>query len=172
PFAFEHYGIAPDIITSAKGLGNGIPIGAIIAREEVAAAFEVGDHGTTFGGGPLACACALATLEVYEDLTVEGRHIGEHVTHVGDYARDKMAQLDCFDQVRGRGLMIGATLADDAALTAIQLRDELCDAGFIVNAVGMNIIRLLPPLIVTTMHIDALIAAIYAIMENRRNEAS
>ncbi|MCL2492049.1 MAG: aspartate aminotransferase family protein [Coriobacteriia bacterium] len=172
PFAFEHYGIEPDIIASAKGLGNGFPLGAFIAKDEVAAAFAPGDHGTTFGGGPLACAVALATLKEYEALSIDEVPIKEHVTTVGTYAKERLSELGCFDQVRGIGLMIGATLSENAPLSAPALRDALCDHGFIVNAIGDTIIRLLPPLICTNMHIDALIDEIYAIMNDSREETS
>jgi len=171
PFAFQHYPVTPDIITSAKGLGNGMPIAAIIARTEVASAFAVGDHGTTFGGGPLACAAARATLEAFDELRIDGVGITEHVSAVGAYAREKLATLPYITEVRGMGLMIGMTLAPDSPLTALEIRDALACHGFIVNAIGERIIRLLPPLICTSVHIDSLITAMNEIMNGQREEA-
>ena len=129
-------------------------------------------YGSTFGGGPLACAAARATLEAFAELSIDGEDITTHVTAVGDYAREKLAELPFISEVRGIGLMIGMTLVDDAPLSALQLRDALAEQGFIVNAIGQRIIRLLPPLICTTMHIDRLIAAIYAIMIPSCEEAT
>ena len=172
PFAFQHYGLSPDIITSAKALGNGYPMGAIIARSQVADTFKPGDHGTTYGGGPVACAAALATLTALEELTVDGLSICEHVEAVGEYARKRLTQIPHLTEVRGRGLMIGATLTDDAPLNAIQVRDALCEGGFIINAPSNTYIRLLPPLICKNMHIDAIIEALYAIMDTPGKETS
>jgi predicted acetylornithine/succinylornithine family transaminase len=170
PFAFQHYRVKPDIITSAKGLGNGYPIGAVIARDEVSAAFSVGDHGTTFGGGPVGCAAARATLRAYDEFSAEGRSITRHVQEVGEYAAEKLREMPFFVEVRGKGLMIGATLAPSVPCNAMQLRDALCGAGFIVNAPGERNIRLLPPLVGTNMHMDLLVDAIYAIMGVSRKD--
>jgi acetylornithine/succinyldiaminopimelate/putrescine aminotransferase len=172
PFAFHQYGIEPDIITSAKGLGNGFPLGALIARSEVAAAFEPGDHGTTFGGGPIACAAALATLRAFDGLRIDGRSIGAHVRATGEYVKGQLARSGFFTDVRGKGLMIGATLSEPSPLSATQLRDALCKAGFIINSIGERYIRLLPPLVCKNMHVEALIAAIYAIMRGKGKETS
>jgi len=172
PFAFQHYGITPDIITSAKALGNGYPIGAVIARTEVADTFVPGDHGSTFGGSPLACAAALSTLIAFDAMALDGAIISEHVEAVGAYAQSKLAEIPYLTDIRGKGLMIGATLTDDAPLNAAQLRDALCEAGCIINAIGDKYIRLLPPLICKNVHIDALIEAIYAIMKAPREDIS
>ncbi|MCL2024264.1 MAG: acetylornithine/succinylornithine family transaminase [Coriobacteriia bacterium] len=170
PFAFQHYGIEPDIITSAKGLGNGFPIGAVIARTDVAAAFVPGDHGTTFGGGPVACAAALTTLNELARLSIDRRTLEEHVAVTGAYLRTRLTDIPYLTDVRGVGLMVGATLTAEMPLTAPQLRDALCEAGFIVNAIGDDHLRLLPPLICKNMHIDRLIEQIYAIIERQKEK--
>ena len=172
PFAFQHFGLTPDIITSAKGLGNGYPIGAIIARREAADAFAPGDHGSTFGGNPLACAVALATLRAFDACAIDGASVQEHVTAVGAYARETLSRIPGIDEVRGRGLMIGMTLGDEFCMTAPAMRDALAHKGFIVNAIGERTIRLLPPLICTNVHIDYLSAAIYAIIDKMGRGAS
>lgn len=163
PFAFQHYGVQPDIITSAKALGSGFPIGAAIAVTEVAAALVPGDHGSTFGGGPLACAAALATLERFDELS-----IAAHVAEVGEYLIQQLGSVAGLTDIRGRGLMVGFTLdpaSVGATMTAKQLADALLQAGYLVNAIGDHYIRLLPPLIVEKTHIDGLICAINGIIE-------
>lgn len=162
PFAFQHYGVHPDVITSAKALGSGFPVAAAIASDEVAAAFVPGDHGSTFGGGPLACAVALATLNRFAAL-----EIADHVVAMGEYLREALATVPGLSQVRGRGLMVGFSLGDNlaAGMTAKELSDALLDAGYLVNAIGDRHVRLLPPLIVEKTHIDGLISAINGIIE-------
>jgi len=160
PFAFQHFGIAPDIITSAKALGNGFPVGATIARTSVADAFSPGDHGTTFGGNVLACAVCLAVLDCYKAMDIE-----EHVTNVGAYARKRLAEIPGVCDVRGIGLMIGFTFSD---FSAQECAEELLANGIVVNAIGDSYIRILPPLICEYAHIDTLVSAINAIIENKK----
>lgn len=162
PFAFQHYGITPDIITSAKALGCGFPIGATIARPEIADAFKPGDHGSTFGGGPLACAVALAGLTEMEET-----NIGEHVEKVGAYAIEKLSAVEGIISVRGKGLMIGFTL--DQTLLGSECTSSLCaeklfEQGIIVNAIHDSTIRILPPLICENVHIDILAEALCGII--------
>lgn len=163
-FGFQHYDIQPDIITLAKGLGNGYPIGAVIARDEIADTFQPGDHGSTFGGGPVACAAALATVQQMRTMSIEGVSLAQHVESLGEYAREQLAGISGIESVRGEGLMIGFSLANSDALSASALADALLETGFIVNAIGQEHIRLLPPLVCRKSHIDALIGAIYAII--------
>jgi acetylornithine/N-succinyldiaminopimelate aminotransferase len=144
-FAYEHYGIEPDIVTIAKGLGGGVPIGAVLAREEAAKGFAPGDHGSTFGGGPLACAAALAVLDEIEEkgLVAQAAYIGaflmERLAHVA-------ASTGAIDEVRGMGLMIGIGIAGEKA---VAVRDRLLAHGVLANSVGTSTIRILPPLILT-----------------------
>lgn len=163
-FAYEHYGITPDIMTLAKGLGGGVPIGALLATESVASAFQPGDHGSTFGGNPLACAAALAVVETLED---EG--LLTRVAEVGAYFLDQLRALarrhPVVTEVRGLGLLVAVDLSVDAAGAVIACRER----GLLVNAVQPNTLRFAPPLIVTQAEVDQAVtildAALAAIVE-------
>jgi len=146
-FGFEHADIRPDVITLAKALGNGVPVGACWATVPVAAAFHPGDHGTTYGGGPLASAAALRTLEVLRRIdapAVAGR--------LGARLVDGLAALDGVASVRGRGLLLAAELAD--GLDARSVAAAALDAGVIVNAVTPTALRLAPPFVLTDDELD------------------
>lgn len=153
-FAYEQFGIKPDIVTLAKGLAGGVPIGAFIASDEVAAAFAPGDHGSTFGGNPLACAAALAVLD-----EMEKPAFLSHVAKVGAYFQDQLGALRekyprLITEVRGRGLMLGAQLARPG-------RDVVNDClarGAIINCTAGDVLRFVPPLIVTEEQVDEMIA--------------
>lgn len=152
-FAFEHYGIKPDIMTLAKGLGGGVPTGAFIAQDHVANAFKPGDHGTTFGGNPLVCAAALATLEAIEQ---EG--LLENARKTGDYFREQLQELQkkhaCITEVRGTGLILGLQLSCPGR----PLVEAAMKQGAIINcAGGGDVLRFVPPLIVSKEDVDALI---------------
>lgn len=155
-FGYHNYGIEPDIFTLAKALGGGVPIGALCAKEKVASAFEPGDHGTTFGGNPLACAAGLAVLtEILE------KNLPEHAEKMGKYLIDCLKQLagkhGIISEVRGIGLMIGIQLHEERAP---ELKNELLSKGILVGSVGLDTIRMLPPLIVTKENIDDFIAVL------------
>jgi len=143
-FAHQHHGITPDVMTRAKGLGGGVPIGACLAAPR-ADVFEPGDHGSTFGGNPLACAAALAVLNVIERDGLVG-----HAAEMGDVLRDALLDLGAND-VRGLGLMQAFEFAEPRA-KAFQL--ACLEAGLIVNAVDEHSVRLVPPLIITAEEID------------------
>lgn len=146
-WGFEHYGVAPDVVTMAKALGNGVPIGACWARDEVAAAFRPGDHGTTFGGQPLAAAAARATLAV-----MEAEDVPIRAARAGARLAARLEALDGVAEVRGAGLLLGARLAsgaDGPAVVAAAL-----DAGLVVNAVLPDTIRFAPSLLITDDEID------------------
>jgi acetylornithine/N-succinyldiaminopimelate aminotransferase len=151
-FGFQHEGVRPDVVTLAKALGNGMPIGACWAREEVAAAFVPGDHGTTFGGQPLAAAAARATLAVMEAEDVPAR-----ATRAGARLAEGLTGLPGVASVRGRGLLLAAELAGrlskDVAGAAL-------DRGLVVNAVTPTAIRLAPSLLVTDDEIDEALAVL------------
>lgn len=148
-FAYEHYGILPDIVASAKALGNGFPIGAVLAKKEVAETMPPGMHGSTFGGNPMASAAALATLAVIEE-----ENLVKKAEEKGAYLQGKLQQLakrmELIKDVRGLGLMIGVELSIDCA----EIVKEMMNRGVLTNCTKGNIIRIIPPLIITTEEID------------------
>lgn len=148
-FAYEHYGVEPDIMTLAKGLGGGVPIGAMLAKDTVADAFQPGDHGSTFGGNFLACAAALAVVT-----TIEREGLVAHADDAGAYLVEQLSALarrhPVISEVRGRGLMVAVELAVEAAPVVDACRER----GLLINAVKPTTLRLVPPLIVTRAEID------------------
>jgi acetylornithine aminotransferase/acetylornithine/N-succinyldiaminopimelate aminotransferase len=159
-FAYEHYGVEPDIFTLAKALGGGVPIGALCAKESVAQAFSPGDHGSTFGGNPLACAAGLAVMEAM--LTQE---LPSNAEKMGSYLMGKLLELKnrlgIITEVRGLGLMVGIELEQEKAP---EVKNKLFEQGFLVGSVGMSVIRLLPPLIITEEDIDAFVKALEQVL--------
>ena len=145
-FGFHHDGVTPDIVTMAKALGNGVPIGACWARGEVAAAFQPGDHATTFGGQPLAVSAALATLAVMREEDAPGR-----ARRAGEALSSRLSGLPGVVEVRGRGLLLAAVLERPLARPVVDLALE---RGLVLNAVAPDAIRLAPPLLVTEEQID------------------
>ena len=146
-FGFEHAGVRPDIVTLAKALGNGVPIGACWARNDVAAAFRPGDHGSTFGGQPLAARAALTVLEVMESADVPDR-----AERAGQRLRERLEALTPVLAVRGWGLLLAAELA--AGIEAPEVARRCLDAGLVVNAVTPTALRFAPPLLVSDDEID------------------
>ncbi len=141
-FAFEHEDILPDIVCLAKGLGGGVPVGATIAREEVAEAFEPGDHGSTFGGNPLACAAVCAAVR-----TVLGENLPKAAERKGELALRVLSEAeDVVEEVRGRGLMVGMEVGDEGR--AEDVAREMLDRGVLVNVTSGDVIRLVPPLVI------------------------
>ncbi|HMU80252.1 MAG TPA: acetylornithine/succinylornithine family transaminase [Microthrixaceae bacterium] len=138
-FAHQHFGVVPDVVTMAKALGNGVPIGACWARADVAAAFEPGDHATTYGGQPLATAAARAVLAVMEDRDVPAR-----ARHIGEVVASELTAAPGVLDVRG----LGALIAVEVAVDARQLCSELLDRGVVVNAVTPTALRLAPSLLI------------------------
>jgi len=159
-FAYEHYGIEPDIFTLAKALGGGVPIGAVCAKESVAQAFAPGDHGSTFGGNPLACAAALAVFEIFET-----EHLVQNSAEIGAYFKEKLVALSnkvsCIKEVRGTGLMLGVEFT-----TAIagDIKHKLFDKKYLTGATATTL-RILPPLIVTKSDVDAFISTFEEILQ-------
>ena len=153
-FGYEHFGITPDIMTLAKGLGGGMPIGAMLATENVAAAFQPGTHGSTFGGNPLACTAAITTLEVL----LEDGFILDQCRRMGKYFKKKLEELqkdfpEMIAEVRGMGLLIGMELCRDGA----PIVKACIDRGVLINCTAGNVLRFMPALIVTEKEIDHLI---------------
>jgi acetylornithine/N-succinyldiaminopimelate aminotransferase len=153
-FHHQSEGVEPDVITLAKGLGGGLPIGACIAFGPAAELFTPGSHGTTFGGNPIACAAGLAVIR-----TIAGEGLLDHVKRVGEQLRRGIEGLNhpLVDHVRGGGLLLGVVLREPAAP---RLAAQLTEAGFLVNAAQPDVIRLAPPLIVSAEQADALINAL------------
>ena len=145
-FAFQHDGVLPDVVTMAKGLGGGIPIGATIARGKAAELFTPGSHGTTFGGNPVACAAANAVLSIVDDA-----FCGQ-VARKGEFFAEKLRAIDGVTEVRGRGLMLGVVLEHDVAKQAVA---RGFDHGLILNAPAGNVIRLTPPLVISDDEMNA-----------------
>ncbi|NJP40864.1 aspartate aminotransferase family protein [Oscillospiraceae bacterium HV4-5-C5C] len=155
--AAQGYGIKPDMVTLAKGLGGGLPIGALLCREQLAAAFHPGDHGSTFGGGPLCCSAALAVLDEYErlDLTHQANLRGQQLT---SGLRQLQKEHPLLKEIRSAGLMLGADLQEPLA---VALRDDLrTQEHVLVNATGPATLRLLPPLILTEAEAELFLAAL------------
>jgi acetylornithine/N-succinyldiaminopimelate aminotransferase len=145
--AFMHYGIKPDIVSMAKAMGGGMPIGAICAKAKYAKAFSLGSHGSTFGGNPLSCAASLA--EVTELLE---RNLAGNATLLGEYLMARLRELPCVKEVRGLGLMIGIEFED--SVRAIDIKHGCFERKLLVTAIGSHIIRLVPPLILTQEQCD------------------
>ncbi len=154
-FGHHHDGVAVDVVTMAKALGNGMPIGACWARSDVAAAFKPGDHATTFGGQPLATAAAKATLQVLEEIDAPGR-----ARRVGAALTEALQARAWCDHVRGRGLLLAVELTADALgdRTAGDVGAQLLTAGLVVGGSGPTALRLAPPLIIDQAEIDEALA--------------
>ena len=145
-FGFQHYGVVPDVMTLAKTLGGGFPIGACLAAAKYADIFEPGDHASTFGGMPLACMAGIATVtEIAEGGWVD------NAAEVGDYFRAQLATLPGIKEVRGLGLMIAAEFDEPKAK---DMATKALEKGLIVNPIGDNIVRMVPPLILTKELVD------------------
>jgi acetylornithine/N-succinyldiaminopimelate aminotransferase len=154
-WAYEQTPVRPDVLTSAKALGGGMPIGACITSPDAGEVLEPGDHGSTFAGGPLASAAALAVLGIVDDPTLL-----RGVRELGGQLRDSLLGLDGVDEVRGRGLMLGIGLADD--LDAASIGSDLLERGLIVNAPEPSTLRLLPALTVDSDQVERAVATIEA----------
>ena len=166
-FGFQAYGVVPDVFTLAKSVAGGIPMGACVAKAEVSEAFKPGDHGSTFGGGPLACAAAECVLdELTEGTAPEGEPGAgylDHVREVGAYLADELGKLPHVTEVRGAGLMLGAVL--EAGLPdAHELVARALEKGAVINATGPTTLRFLPPLVCTKADVDALCAILREVL--------
>jgi 4-aminobutyrate aminotransferase len=157
-FASQHWGVAPDIMTLAKGLGSGLPIGLTVARRSLMERWKRGAHGNTYGGNPVTCAAALATLDLVE------REYAANAARVGEYfigrLRELQSRFDCIGDVRGKGLMIGVELVEnrDSRKPAKELVDKLLTRAFhqglLLLSCGVSTVRFIPPLMIDRGHVD------------------
>lgn len=145
--SYMNYGIKPDIVSMAKALGGGMPIGAICAREEVAKAFTPGSHGTTFGGHPVCCAAALAEVNELLD-----RNCAQNAKEMGDYFSEKLKTLPHVKDVRHQGLLVGVEF--DETVNSIDVKHECLHRKLLLTAIGEKVIRMVPPLIITKEDCD------------------
>jgi len=154
-FAYQHYGVQPDIVTVAKPLAAGLPLGAILTTNRVASGMHPGMHGTTFGGGPLACAVAIEFLRQVDGLM-------PHIRETGDYFREKLEELKAkhtsIREIRGMGLMLGIDI--DSPETAKAAVAKLLEGGILINRTHETVLRFLPPFIIEKKQIDQLIRAL------------
>jgi acetylornithine aminotransferase/acetylornithine/N-succinyldiaminopimelate aminotransferase len=161
-FAYQHYGIQPDIVTIAKPLAAGLPLGAILMTDRVASSMHPGMHGTTFGGGPLACAVAIEFLNALDGLL-------DHVRQVGGYFRGEAEQLKsrhgCIREVRGMGLMLGVELESADAAKAVVA--SLMQNKILINRTHETVLRFLPPYIIREKHVDEVIQALDSALTSR-----
>ena len=172
-FASEHFDVAPDIMTLAKGLGSGLPIGMVVAKKTLMEKWQRGAHGNTYGGNPLCCAAALATLELVE------KEYMSNAAEVGTYFINQLRSLQnrfaCIGHVRGKGLMLGVELVEDR--TTKVPAAKLCEAtihrafhnGLLLLSCGQSTIRFMPPLMITKAHVDEALTLLAASIEEAQN---
>jgi acetylornithine aminotransferase len=160
-FYFQHSGIIPDVVTTSKGLGNGVPIGACLAHGEAAQLMQPGNHGSTFGGNPLACAAALATINTLQD-----DHLIERAAVLGDRImasfKTALAGIEHVVEIRGKGCMIGIELNKPCK----SLFSAAMAAGLIINVTADTVIRLLPPFIMTDDQADQVLAILTPLIKD------
>lgn len=160
-FAYEWYGVEPDIVTMAKGLGGGVPIGAFVAKEKVAKAFQPGDHGTTFGGNPLSTRAGLVVLD---ELLNGG--VLQNAAETGCYMVAALEEIKAKNSkiamIRGKGLMLGVVLHDAIGK---EVGNALREKGYLVGVVGTSVLRIVPPLIVTKEEVDGFVQALAQVLE-------
>ena len=157
PFGFQHFGVTPDVVTIAKGIASGFPLGMCAARAQVAASFDPGDHGSTFGGSCLAVAAAEATVRALAAEDAAG-----NAERTGAYLREKLAALPQVEEVRGLGLMVACDLAEGASAPDVVLAG--LDAGLLLNSTGPRTLRFLPPLVCTNEDVDVLAEKLAALL--------
>lgn len=160
-FAYEHFDVTPDIMTLAKALGNGMPIGAMLASEKVAAAFSPGTHASTFGGTPLVSSVALRVLQTLEedDILAAAAEMGDYVMTRMNALKDKHPVIEA---VRGKGLLIGVQLSVPGASVVSACMEK----GFLVNCIQENVLRLAPPLVISREEVDGLVQCLDDILSN------
>lgn len=163
-FAYEQFGVTPDIVTLAKGLAGGVPIGAFIASDKIASVLHAGDHGSTFGGNPLACAAANVTLD-----TLTGKNLIQNAQVMGEYMQAELKKMQAkypalITEVRGMGLIIGMQLTKPGR----EIVNECMKAGAIINCTAGDVLRFVPPLIITKAHVDELMVILDKVLEKNQ----
>ena len=163
-FAKDHFGVQPDIMTLAKGLGNGVPVGAILCNEKIADAINFGDHGTTFGGNPLVCAAALATLKVIDD-----QSLMSEVTRKGEMVKELVHKMNHpgVVEVRGLGLMLGIVFEFETK----PIVADMIKKGVLANATAGNVLRLVPPLIISDDDLKKVIETVFSSVKSIESHA-
>ena len=166
-FAYQHYGIQPDLVTVAKPIAGGLPLGVLLASEKVSQCIHPGMHGTTFGGGPLACMVALQLLNI-----IERQKLLKHVEAVGNYLMEQLKKLQkehsAIQEVRGLGLMIGMEL--DSADLAKAVVKQMLERGVILNRTDETVVRFLPPYLITRKHVDVVMGQLEQVMAKTSKE--
>lgn len=165
-YAFEQYGVKPDIMTTAKALGCGVPVGAFVASEEVAAAFEPGDHGTTYGGNPFATAAVSAVYEIFKQEEILAK-VNEVTPYLEEQLDILVEKFDFIKERRGKGLMQGLEFAipvSDIVVKALQ-------NGLIIISAGANVIRFVPPLVIEKSHVDEMIQILTSVLAGVKAES-
>jgi len=161
-FAYEHHKIKPDIVTLAKAVGNGFPVGVMMTSDRIASAFQPGNHASTFGGNPLAMAASLATME-----NILNHGILENVVKVGEYFLKRLHELKsrytAIKDIRGRGLIIGMELTIEGA----GIVKECMDKGLLINCTGGNVLRFVPPLVITEKDVDVAVDVLGEVIGNK-----
>lgn len=160
-FAWQGYGVKPDVMTSAKALGNGVPIGAFLACGKAATAMVPGDHGTTYGGNPLVCAAANAVLDVFKEKNITG-HVKEEGAYLWEKLEEVAAAYDCVIAHRGKGLIQG--LEFNTAVGPV-VTNALLEQHLVLISAGANIIRFVPPLVIEKADVDAMVGKLKAAIE-------
>ena len=168
-FASQHFGVTPDIMTLAKGLGSGLPIGMAVAKRSIMEQWKRGAHGNTYGGNPLCCAAALATLDLVES------EYAANAAKVGEYFMNRMRELqarfDCIGHVRGKGLMLGMEFVESRTTKAPAMRlsealvRQAFHNGLLLLSCGQSTIRFMPPLMITTADVDEAMTIVSASLE-------
>ena len=159
-FAHQWAGIVPDVMTLAKGLGSGVPVGAVLAHNAAAEVLKPGNHGSTFGGNPLSMRAGIETIRIMEE---DG--LLAHATVVGDYLKAKLqaelGSLEGFVEVRGQGLMIGVELTKPCG----QLIGQAAEAGLLISVTADTVIRIVPPLILTQQEADEIVTKLKPLVQ-------
>jgi acetylornithine/N-succinyldiaminopimelate aminotransferase len=161
-FAKEHFGVEPDIMTLAKALGSGVPIGAILSNEKVSSAIEFGDHGTTFGGNPLVCAAALATIDV-----IETENLMEQAEEKGTWLKSQIAAMKnpAIKDIRGKGLMIGVEFNFGTKPLVLKMLEK----GVLANATSDTVLRLVPPLNISYKDLEKVMEVLKKSLKELKN---
>lgn len=161
-FAYQHSNSVPDVMTVAKALGNGVPVGACLARGKAAEILHPGNHGTTFGGNPLACGAALAVMQEMEERNIctNAEAMGKRLV---DGLKTALADCDLVTDVRGQGLMVGVELSESCG----EFVKQALDMGVLINVTAGSVIRLLPPLIIEAAEVDRIVETITTLVKNK-----